>query len=84
MESINRSTVARSRLAVLSAHLSASINSYDVVSMEVSSCSAAVAPPPKVGGSLTIVDDRTGKQYQVQVSEEGTIKATDLKMVISY
>ncbi|CAA2987658.1 citrate synthase, glyoxysomal-like [Olea europaea subsp. europaea] len=81
MESINRSAVARSRLAVLSAHLSASINSYDVVSMEVSSCSAAVAPPPKVGGSLTIVDDRTGKQYQVQVSEEGTIKATDLKMI---
>ncbi|KAL2496685.1 Citrate synthase 2 [Forsythia ovata] len=84
MDSANHSAMVRSRLAVLSAHLSASINPCDVVSMgilEPSSCSAAVAPPPKVGGSLTIVDDRTGKQYQVQVSEEGTIKATDLKTI---
>ncbi|KAL0399674.1 UNVERIFIED_CONTAM: Citrate synthase 2, peroxisomal [Sesamum radiatum] len=28
-----------------------------------------------------MVDERTGKRYQVQVSEEGTIRATDLKKI---
>lgn len=79
------SKLAWGRLAVLSSHLSASVNLNDPVSagiVEASSCSAAVAPPPNLKGSLTIIDERTGKRYQVQVSEEGTIKATDLKKVI--
>lgn len=32
-------------------------------------------------GALTIVDERTGKKYQVQVSDDGTVKAVDLKKV---
>ncbi|KAK6134429.1 hypothetical protein DH2020_031827 [Rehmannia glutinosa] len=84
MEGVDHSTLARGRLAVLSAHLSASIDQpgagYTRI-LESSSCSAAVAPPPNLKGSLIMVDERTGKKYQVQVSEEGTIKATDFKKI---
>nr|GME07603.1 citrate synthase, glyoxysomal-like [Ipomoea batatas] len=83
MESGDCSTVARGRLAVLSAHLavSASIN-HDAPALEASVVSAtALAPPPNLRGSLTIIDERTGQRYQVQVSEEGTVKAADLKKI---
>ena len=87
MENLDSSVVARSRLAVLSAHLSASASHdhSDAVPSSIleRSCVSAqsVPPPPNVKGALTIIDERTGKKYQVQVSEEGTIKATDLKKV---
>ncbi|KAL3848704.1 hypothetical protein ACJIZ3_010586 [Penstemon smallii] len=81
MENFDHSTVARARLAVLSAHLSAPIDVSGAGIIESSSCSAAVAPPPYLKGSLSIVDERTGKRYQVQVSEEGTVKATDFKKI---
>lgn len=86
MENFDCSTVARGRLAVLSAHLSASTDHHGAISTEIlefSGCSAAVAPPPNLKGSLILIDERTGKRYQVQVSEEGTIKATDFKKVLS-
>ncbi|CAI9089097.1 OLC1v1023603C1 [Oldenlandia corymbosa var. corymbosa] len=79
------SLVARGRLAVLSAHLSASPNVFDSVSSSIIERSTAsaqlVSPPPNLKGALTIIDERTGKKYQVQVSEEGTVKATDLKKI---
>lgn len=85
MEGVDSAVVARGRLAVLSAHLSASVNQSDVASSSVldPSCVSAqiVQPPPNLKGAITIIDERTGKKYQVQVSEEGTIKATDLKKV---
>ncbi|XP_057461636.1 citrate synthase, glyoxysomal-like [Actinidia eriantha] len=87
MESIvDPSTVARARLAVLSAHLSASVESdafFSSPAIEASCVSAQtfVAPTTNVRGSLTFVDERTGKKYQVQVSDEGTVKATDLKKI---
>ena len=82
---LSPSNVARHRLAVLAAHLSAASLEPPVMasSLEAHCVSAQtmVAPPELVKGTLTIVDERTGKRYQVQVSEEGTIKATDLKKV---
>lgn len=83
MEKGNSSAVARGRLAVLSAHLAASVNLSDSKLLETSvvSATSVVAPPPNLKGALTIIDERTGKRYPVQVSEEGTIKATDLKKV---
>ncbi|KAI5661988.1 hypothetical protein M9H77_21311 [Catharanthus roseus] len=85
MEGVDSAVVARGRLAVLSAHLSASVNQSDVASSSVldPSCVSAqiVQPPPNLKGAITIIDERTGKKYQVQVSEEGTIKATDLKKI---
>ncbi|KAK2982599.1 hypothetical protein RJ640_024659 [Escallonia rubra] len=83
MEKVDLSTVAaRGRLAVLSAHLSASVDSNAFAPVLDASCTSAqqhVAPPPNLKGSLTIIDERTGKSYQVKVSEEGAVKATDLK-----
>lgn len=79
------SNVARSRLAVLAAHLSAATLESPLMpsSLEANCVSArTMVPPPEIlKGTLTIVDERTGKRYQVQISEEGTIKATDLKKV---
>ncbi|KAH7533763.1 hypothetical protein FEM48_Zijuj04G0166200 [Ziziphus jujuba var. spinosa] len=79
---------AQGRLAVLSAHLAAAASieadEDDLSSTLQPHCVSAqtfVPPPPDLRGSLTIVDDRTGKKYQVQVSEGGTVKATDLKKI---
>ncbi|XP_062105793.1 citrate synthase, glyoxysomal [Humulus lupulus] len=76
---------ARSRLAVLSAHLAAvSFEPNDLSSSLDPLCVSSqtiVQPPGNLKGSLSIVDERTGRKYQVQVSEEGTIKATDLKKI---
>ncbi|TQD90345.1 hypothetical protein C1H46_024112 [Malus baccata] len=71
------------RLAVLSAHLAAAtIEPYELgPALEPHCASAHVPPPGNLRGPLTIVDERTGKRYQVQVSEEGTVKATDLKKI---
>ncbi|KAL3821382.1 hypothetical protein ACJIZ3_007287 [Penstemon smallii] len=81
MESVDHSTVARGRLSVLAAHLSAPIDQSAAEILESSSCSAAVVPPTNLNGSLSIIDERIGKRYEVQVSEEGTIKATDFKKI---
>ncbi|KAM6549836.1 hypothetical protein CsatB_021512 [Cannabis sativa] len=75
----------RSRLAVLSAHLDAvSFEPNDLSSSLEPHCVSSrtpIQPPGNLKGSLSIVDERTGKKYLVQVSEEGTIKATDLKKI---
>ncbi|CAL5406794.1 unnamed protein product [Camellia sinensis] len=84
MESVDPSMVARGRLAVLSAHLSASVESEAFVPVIEASCvssQSVIAPPPNLKGSLTIIDERTGKKHQFQVSEEGTVKATDFKKI---
>ena len=77
--------VARGRLAVLTAHLVTSTDLTEVVpSLEphrLSAQTSVVLPPGNLSGSLTVVDGRTSKQYQLPVSEEGTVKATDLKKV---
>lgn len=74
--------MARGRLAVLSAHLSAE-SSQATPQLETSCVSAQsrVPPPDNLKGLLTIVDERSGQRYKVQVSADGTVKATDLKKV---
>ena len=74
---------ARGRLAVLTAHLAAATiaEPSELEPQQCLSAGSAVQPPGNLRGALTVVDERTGKRYQVQVSEEGTIKATDLKKV---
>nr|GMC72698.1 citrate synthase, glyoxysomal-like [Ipomoea batatas] len=85
MESGDSSAVARARLAVLSYHFAppASLNSTHEVLLHASPVLATdlLEPPPNLKGALTIIDERTGKRYRVHVSEEGTIKATDLKKI---
>ncbi|KAJ9682697.1 hypothetical protein PVL29_018593 [Vitis rotundifolia] len=70
MERADSSALARSRLAVLSAHVEACLKS-----------SSFGSPAGDLKGSLTIVDDRTGKMYQVRFSSHGIVKATDLKKI---
>ncbi|PWA41315.1 citrate synthase, glyoxysomal [Artemisia annua] len=79
------STVARGRLAVLQAHLSSSSScvesSNDFIESSPVSAQVFVSPPPNLKGSLVITDERTGKKYKVPISDEGTIKATDIKKI---
>uniref|UniRef100_A0A7N0TM25 Citrate synthase n=1 Tax=Kalanchoe fedtschenkoi TaxID=63787 RepID=A0A7N0TM25_KALFE len=77
------SAVARGRLAVLAAHLTASLELSPTPNLELSqvSASSAVAPPGNLKGVLTVLDERTGRRYQLQVSEYGTVKAADFKKI---
>ncbi|KAJ0662240.1 putative transferase [Helianthus annuus] len=80
----NSSIAARGRLAVLSAHLSACVESNaftPILDSSPVSAQVYVAPPPNLKGSLTIADERTGKKYKVPISDEGTVRATDLKKI---
>lgn len=63
------------RLAVLSAHLEVSDP------MPAATEQWCTSSARSLKGNLTIVDERTGKKYQVPVSEEGTVKSIDLKKV---
>ncbi|KAH0651945.1 hypothetical protein KY285_031366 [Solanum tuberosum] len=84
MECGNSSAVARSRLSVITAHLAADYSSSSSPVLENSSVSAptaAVSPPPNLKGNLTVIDERTGKKYQVPVTKEGTVKAIDFKKI---
>ncbi|VVB04319.1 unnamed protein product [Arabis nemorensis] len=76
------------QLAVLSANLAVSdpIGSGQVLPAIESWCTSAYttsAPHPhgSLKGILSILDERTGENYQVQVSEEGTVKSVDLKKI---
>ncbi|XP_039068766.1 citrate synthase 2, peroxisomal-like [Hibiscus syriacus] len=74
---------AKARLAVLAAHLAAPDWSSNNPNSSVLEpwCVSAQAAPSSVGGLLTVVDERTGKKYQVPVSHEGTVRATDFKKI---
>ncbi|KAK7385942.1 hypothetical protein VNO78_31939 [Psophocarpus tetragonolobus] len=77
--SSNSNVLARGRLAMLGAHLIPSeLPHHDILQTLPLS---AQLPPPNLAGTLTLVDDRTGKSYQLQVSKDGTVKASDLKKI---
>uniref|UniRef100_A0A0D3DU85 citrate synthase (unknown stereospecificity) n=1 Tax=Brassica oleracea var. oleracea TaxID=109376 RepID=A0A0D3DU85_BRAOL len=67
------------RLAVLSAHLE--VSDPMPAAIKPWCTSSAGAPHGSLMGNLTIVDERTGKKYQVPVSEDGTVKSIDLKKI---
>ncbi|OWM73312.1 hypothetical protein CDL15_Pgr001426 [Punica granatum] len=84
MSGADFSLTTRGRLGVLSAHLAAAIDRRELEAAPLieASCTLAqnsISPPGNLKGTLTVVDERTGRTYQVAVSEEGTVKATDLK-----
>lgn len=86
MSAVDRSLAARGRFTVLLAHLATSIDGLELEAVPIiePSCTSArnnVSPPGNLKGTLSVVDERTGRKYQVAVSEEGTVKATDLKKV---
>ncbi|KAG5386364.1 hypothetical protein IGI04_037834 [Brassica rapa subsp. trilocularis] len=72
----------KARLAVLTAHIAVSdpVGSSQVLPRgEIERWCTSSAGSLK--GSLTIVDERTGKKYQVPVSEDGTVRSVDLKKI---
>ncbi|KAH7571573.1 hypothetical protein JRO89_XS04G0081300 [Xanthoceras sorbifolium] len=80
------STRARGRLGVLSAHLAAPVGlNRDTTTTAIEpwcvSAQSTVMPPGNLNGTLTVVDERTGKKYQITVSEDGTVKASDFKKI---
>ncbi|RWW02962.1 hypothetical protein GW17_00033920 [Ensete ventricosum] len=78
------SELARGRLAVLSAHLAADLSSFGLTpALERSPALSVEASRPSgnLGGSMTVIDERTVYKYVLQVSPEGTVKAPDFKKV---
>lgn len=79
------SSSAHGRLAVLSAHLAAAVGLTDnetaMIEPSCVSSQSMVQPPGNLSGALTVVDERTGKKYQISVTEDGTVKASDFKKV---
>ncbi|CAA7397511.1 unnamed protein product [Spirodela intermedia] len=73
------------RLVVLTAHLAnaavSSANFSPSLWRSPVSAQTIPRPPGSLGGALTVVDGRTGKKYELLVSEEGTVRATDLKKI---
>lgn len=80
---------AAGRMAVLSRQLTSSATISDQeecsqVVLERQGTSAAVEERPAPGGgrgTLTVVDNRTGKKYTIEISEGGTIQASALKQI---
>ncbi|GLT77416.1 hypothetical protein SLA2020_490040 [Shorea laevis] len=74
----------KGHLAVLAAHLAA-LPASDLSSLPIVEpwCVAAQTAAASLGGSLTIIDERTGKKYQVSVSvsAEGNVKAVSLRKI---
>lgn len=68
------------RLAALQRHLGPP--PPHAASLEAQPTSAELRAAPGGGpGSLSITDNRTGRRYEVPISEHGTIKAMDLKQI---
>jgi citrate synthase len=77
-------SVAPGRLAVISSHIAAlSGGRAGLTQLERWPVSArdVVAPGRNLVGSITVVDGRTGTKYEIKVSDQGTIRATDFKKV---
>lgn len=76
------STSSSRRVAILRNHLESG-NTSSSHSLETLAVSAEIAPKFSGGsGTLTVVDNRTGKKYEFEISEGGTLKATDFQKVI--
>ncbi|KAL1189789.1 Citrate synthase 2, peroxisomal [Cardamine amara subsp. amara] len=75
------------RLAVLSSHLAVSEPAeveqvLPAIKPWCTSAHMSAAPHgSSLKGNLKIFDERTGKKYEVPVSENGTVKAVDLKKI---
>jgi citrate synthase len=72
--------MAQRRLEVLSKHLSAEPSVVRDDTAE--ECTEELRPAPGGGrGTLTVVDNRTGRKYTLEISDGGTINAALLKQI---
>lgn len=87
LPSTMQNSAAADRIATLQRHLQAHrIESGAEQCIEIQSTKADINPKerPAPGGgpgTLTVVDNRTGKKYDIPISDHGTIKGTDLKKI---
>jgi citrate synthase len=78
------SSIAALRLAALSQHLAPAFPSGFSVMREACFAKMEQRPASSGGkGTLMVVDNRTGNTYTFEISEGGTVKATDFKKVIT-
>jgi citrate synthase len=82
MEQVDRHAMER-RMTILAGHLEQPFFSgTQQQQLEASIVSAEIAPSPGGGaGTLSVIDNRTGKRYQLEISDAGTVKATDFKKI---
>lgn len=78
---------ASSRIAVLSSHLLATSlsegGSAEHLVPRTTDAQAEVRPTPGGGkGKLHVTDERTGKQYALEIKDGGVVAATDFKKVV--
>ncbi|KAH7651403.1 Citrate (Si)-synthase protein [Dioscorea alata] len=73
--------LARGRLAVIAAHLATTSISPALLETSPVSAQVAARATSAIGGFLTVIDERTGKKYEIKVSDEGTVKASDFKKI---
>ena len=75
---------ARNRLATLAAHLlpSDAASATAILRPHRLSAPAGSSPPVNLKGTVTVVDERTGKKYQIEVTPDGTVRASDFKKVL--
>ncbi len=76
--------VAASRLATLRRQLETSdLSTNESLERQVTKAEVERERPAPGGGpgSLSVVDNRTGKKYELKISDQGTIAGTDLKKI---
>ncbi len=78
--------IAASRIAALRKHLQANdLSPVETEGLDRQVTKAQVErerPAPGGGpGSLSVVDNRTGKKYEIKISDQGTIAGTELKKI---
>ena len=76
---------AANRIAQLQRHLQAhSLEPQGELQLEDTKANSDPKERPAPGGgpgTLSVTDNRTGKKYEIEISDHGTIKGTDLKKI---
>jgi hypothetical protein len=81
------SNAASSRITVLSNHIIAAslidhTTSLEQLAPRTTDARSEVRPTPNGGkGKLHVTDDRTGKNYELEIKDGGVVAATDFKKV---
>lgn len=69
------------RLSVLQSHLSAGTDASTSHLHMVPTLSELRPAPGGGPGKLTVIDQRTGKKYELDINEDGALKASDFKKI---
>jgi len=81
------SNAASSRITVLSNHITAAslidhTSSLEQLAPRTTDARSEVRPTPNGGkGKLHVTDDRTGKNYELEIKDGGVVAATDFKKI---